>query len=346
MTQLLRQLLLFSLLILITVAVYNIVIDPYGVIRGDMSKQFTTPNERYLKVKHVIQNPNLYNSYFFGSSRVSFINTKKINDNNTWYNLSYSAGVPGDFLYDLKTMKKNGVCIENLVIGIDDLSYYIDPQIHLTQDLRKPFKNRFNPLIEYISLIPSIEFIKTRELRKKLRFQGFYDIYDSGVSHFLGKDGWIERHPEAHINDPKFLVPKWDEDLYKSRIEPALDEIKAIILICKQENIDLTFFFTPLHVQTYLKQHFKDYSEFLLQLSQLTSFYDFSGINAITIDNYNYYETSHFRPFIGDMMLDRLFREERSEFGVLVTSETIDSVILQKQKDITEYKLKNKTPYN
>jgi hypothetical protein len=36
--------------------------------------------------------------------------------------------------------------------------------------------------------------------------------------------------------------------------------------------------------------------------------YDFTGENAITRSKYNWYETKHFRTFIGDSILNQIYR--------------------------------------
>jgi hypothetical protein len=69
--------------------------------------------------------------------------------------------------------------------------------------------------------------------------------------------------------------------------------------------------------------------EFKKRLAQITDFYDFSGINSITKDPFNYYETSHYRVFIGEMMLARMFENDKNitvpeDFGDLVTKSNID----------------------
>ena len=92
-----------------------------------------------------------------------------------------------------------------------------------------------------------------------------------------------------------------------------------------------------MHHKTYLKQDWNAYIKFLKGLAKLTNYYDFSGLNEITTNNFNYYETSHYRPFIGDLMIKRLFSDRIENFGVLITAENINEVIKLKNKELKEF---------
>ena len=80
MKSLIKNIFNFSLPLLmhfLIVVIYNVIVDPFGVIRGDMENQINAPNERFLKMKYIINNSNKYDSYLFGSSRVGKIKIKK-----------------------------------------------------------------------------------------------------------------------------------------------------------------------------------------------------------------------------------------------------------------------------
>ncbi len=70
-------------------------------------------------------------------------------------------------------------------------------------------------------------------------------------------------------------------------------------------------------------------AQFERGLAKLTDFYDFSGLNSITRDAYNFYNPSHFRLPIGDLMIARMLGDKTvpvpSDFGVLVTSENVET---------------------
>jgi hypothetical protein len=77
---------------------------------------------------------------------------------------------------------------------------------------------------------------------------------------------------------------------------------------------------------------------FKKELAAVTDYYDFSGLNSITTDNYYYYETSHFRPLVGDMMLNIMIGapdvEHPADFGFLVTPRNVDDHILGQCREV------------
>lgn len=326
------------------IALYNYTLDPFGVIKGDMSIQKTEPNQRYLKMKHILNNPKKYNAFLFGTSRVGKINVANIDDGHEWYNFTYSQALPLENLTDIKMLLNDNVQVEKILIGLDDMSYLVDPKLHDNQTLRKPYKNA-NTRFDYIFLKPSTYMYKQIKYADTTRFysaRNYETIYHSGSFIENKKDTFIERNKALHQKDPVFDSP-FRERYYYERIGESINEIKEIIRVCKERKIELTFFMNPLHIRTYLDKDTDDYFSFLKQLSQLTVYIDFSGINTVTVNNYNYYETSHFRPFIGDKMIDVIFNEatHNQPFGMLVNKHNIDSLIAKKKVEILHYTEQN-----
>lgn len=315
---------------------YNLRIDPYGVFKIDFSHQGIEPNQHFIKMKFLLAKKIKKDSFIFGSSRVGKINPKANQKTQNYYNMTYTEGVPAENLLDLKILLSNGIKIKNIILGIDNISYLVDPKEHETQTLRMPYpSNPFGLLLtytKYLILQPSKSL--DQEIKKAKEFKVVYDIYDSGVPLVLGKDEWIEEHKEQHISDPKFNEPSW-EGYYNERIDKTISELKEMKAICEKNQINLIVFINPMHETTYRKQDFREYSKFLKELAGFTAFFDFSGINKVTSNNYYYYETSHYRPIVGDMILNTIFGQaQRSDFGVFVTKANIGEHIRKLKSEL------------
>jgi hypothetical protein len=78
-----------------------------------------------------------------------------------------------------------------------------------------------------------------------------------------------------------------------------------------------------------------DYLNYLKSIAKITDFYDFSGYNSITTNNCNYYETSHYRPHIGELIAGRIFKDKNisipNDFGTWVTKENVDKYLKNKK---------------
>lgn len=326
--------------ILATIISYNCIFDPYFVIREDFSNALTEPNQRCIKEKYIINHPNKCNSFLFGSSRVGAIDTKEIKfEEAKWYNMTYSEGLPSEHLSDIKLFLKHNVEIKNILIGIDNISYSVNPNRHLTEALRKPYKNNLYPLIDYLLLQPKYSLYEEAQANKSSGVSVTFDILNSGGVYVKGVDQLIESDLNKWITDKKFTEPNI-MSYYTNRIDKTILEIAEIIAICKQNGINYTFFTNPVHITTYSSLDLDLYYNFIKQLSALTDFYDFSGVNSITTNNYNYYETSHYRPHIGSLMIKHIFDglpPTEDNFGKLVSDKNIDAVIAFKRKTLTHY---------
>ncbi|MCB9426395.1 MAG: hypothetical protein H6584_05130 [Flavobacteriales bacterium] len=320
---------------LVFVISYNTILDPYGVIHGNMDNQKMDCNQRYLKIKHLINNPKKYDSFLFGSSRVSSVDTRKIGFGK-WYNMTYSEGLPYEHLEDLKQMLSNGIEVKNILIGVDEISYSSPPERHLTESLRKPYKSEYNPLIDYYLLLPDYDIYKNIRKFKDKEFFIKYDLYETGIPFInLGvtEDHWkSEDHTTSDVFDKPHHMP-----YYVNLVDQTIEDLKEIQTLCEQNNIRLTLFVSPIHPTTYKHMNKSWYFSFIEKLSQIQPYYDFSGFNSMTSNNANYLETCHYRMPVGDEMIDIMYNNVKpydDGFGQTVNTSNISLVIQQKKADL------------
>lgn len=312
-------------------AIYNLHYDPYGIFHSDLSKQIVEPNQHFIKMRFLIKNPGKGKKVIFGSSREGNLRAELFG----YYNMSYSEALPAEIYDDITLLLKSGVNIKEILIGFDNISYLVNQELHKTQFLRKTYSNNFSDLktyFEYLFIRPGLNIHK--EIVNPHKFNtDWTQLFISGRPVHLSIDSAIDNFPEQHINDPKFNIPVW-QNYYIPRIDQAISEIKNIVDISHNHNIKLTIFINPMYKDVYLKQNFVDYFSFLRKLANITAYYDFSGLNKITENKMNYYETSHFRVKIGDLMLGRMLqRNQDTTFGIFVNSVNIEQHInaLKKQ---------------
>jgi len=125
----------------------------------------------------------------------------------------------------------------------------------------------------------------------------------------------------------------------KPRLEEVLSKIN---LLCNENNIELITFITPHRRSVQDAYVIDDYIAFLRTLSKYNNFYDFSGYNSVTIDDHNYYESSHYLSKIGDLIAARILDDKTvvvpEDFGMLVKKNT-DNYLDNKRKNIHKYEL-------
>jgi hypothetical protein len=154
--------------------------------------------------------------------------------------------------------------------------------------------------------------------------------------------------------------------------ETAFAYIGRIVAFCREQGIDLRIFITPSHVrQLEIAAAVGDWDvaaergkralvELLAQDAAAHPgarpfpLYDFTGYTAITTEALpargsraemaHYWDSSHFKQNVGDLVLDRIFGVERrdrrlpDDFGVLLTAQTIEPALARIRADRAAYR--------
>jgi hypothetical protein len=334
-----------------TVVGINVVVDAYGIRRTDFSRQFQPPNMSFCKINYLMKNKNKYDSFIFGSSRVTNIDVKKIS-NGRYYNMFYAGGLPEEHLEHLRFLLNNGVAVKNVLLGLDDFSYLIDPQQHLGELDFQPHpavsgKSLLTFYGEYFfklnKLFPQLQaYIRHNYTRRNSpeETRVVYDIYGTGRGLCSDCDESIERNVRGHITSKIFLEPTDYRFLQKDRIAPVLSAMKELVALSEKDRFRLIIFINPIHRTTYLNADLGKFALFKRKLAEIADYYDFSGLNSVTTNNYDYYETSHYRPFVGDMMLKVMLGSPDvnvpHDFGFYVTRNTVASHLKSQCREIRD----------
>lgn len=342
------KLIILFLIGIIPVAFFNYRVDPYGIfnhLNVDLwYEPGYEPNQHYSKIRHLINDKHSWDSFLFGSSRVGKINPASIPDGN-YYNMNYSEGIPGEHLIDIEVLLKNRIPVKNVIIGLDNFSYMIRPENHSSQIMRHQYDasvfKRVVFLVKYLCSSPQLNMLKKISNIPDDSSINF-NIYGNGMQKLDNIDRNIEKDIDRHMNSDRFMkannspFDKASEDKYMKIMDDTIKDITAIIKLSREYKFNLYFFINPTHNKFYLQGNPYHFLLFKEKLAKITSYWDLSGINSITINNYYYYETSHYRPVAGDLIICRMFNctniNVPEDFGVFVTKENINAHI-KKQKD-------------
>lgn len=337
--KLIVKIIIISILALAPAAYINVHYDPYGIYRTDFRDQKIEPNQRFLKMRYLLSNPDKYDSFLFGSSRVGNIPSETIPDGK-YYNMTISQGIPSEHLYNLKMLVDNKVKIKTVMLGLEDFSYKLEPRSGNGELITTPYSASLIDNLKYYVRctfkIPDRNVLEPYIHPKEEEFPVFYDIYNSGRPIHAEIDEYINTHKDEHIKDKKFKNPSVHKTNF---MDQTLQDIQEFVNICNTNSIKCIVFINPTYKATYIANDPVQFMEFKKRLVQITDFYDFSGINSITRDPFNYYETSHFRVFIGEKMLAGMFDNYNKvqvpeDFGVLVTGKNIEQHLKMLKKQL------------
>lgn len=325
-----------ALLLIGTIATLNYYLDYYGVFHTDrLVVRSNSFNDRFAKMRYLIANRNFtkYDSYLFGTSRV-----QKTDPNVTGqktYNLGIPAGMTEEYLQQLRMLLDHGAEIKTIYIGLDQLAYsykynyqplYTD---NILKDLDVYLKSLVNP-----SVIGKMISYSKGEVNLAL-------VHTTGMSKVPDfAESAIEQNPDRYVKEDKFNHPDvWEFD--SNEFERCIQNLKEIKTLCDQNHIEMKVFFNPQHMTTYLAYDMDMMLRFKKELVKICPFWDFSGVNYITVNNYFWFETSHPRPFVCDKMLSIVSGNKwidwMPDFGVYVTPENVDAFCEKAVRDRASY---------
>lgn len=340
--------LVFLVIIAVTCVfvLFNYVTDKTGIFNGYDQLYRTrgnTFNQHFVKMRYLINNPEKYNGFCFGSSIVGYIDLDKINNGLRWYNMTYSSGLPEEWRDDIKLLLKRGVSMKSIILGVDAFDMTDSPMPHEKQFSRIPYRD--NNVKAYFSILFRVpNFFSKKEIMSKDKYDTFFDAYNSGRTLNPAEDEWIEANDIQHLRDNKFNLVWVGADFFDNahHLNNAVQALRDIKDLCQEHGIELIVVFNPMLYSTYYMYdafYSSELDAFKRRIAEITPFYDFSGLNRITTDKYYYYESLHYRPIVGDMIIKRIFTPEyaQKDFGVYVTKNTIDEHIANLKRQMDEY---------
>lgn len=330
-------LLAFIFLALAGAALYNYTHDFSGLYSRDFSYRRQEPNQHFVKMRYLMENHGAgVKGLAFGSSRIGNVDLTSA-PGGPWYNMTYSEGLPAEHLRDLQLLLEAGIRPERVLLEVNEASFRLPPEAHKFQYIRLPYGTPAENFKTYIMyLLRPLNYITGGEWNENI-----FDIYGTGRPLHPWIDEAIEQDPAGHAKDSRL-----DEAfvVHGNRLVETLSEIRAMKELCEANGIEFYMYMGPTYYLTYLGyqgERRNELKNFQWGLVAIAPYWDFTGLNPITEDRYYFYEASHYRPLVGDMIASRIFGDGSkcpSWFGCFVTPENVmehlkaqDEEILRRQ---------------
>lgn len=129
---------------------------------------------------------------------------------------------------------------------------------------------------------------------------------------FNPREKMIEQEGEAYWRNRKQEFPERDgiavveEPVLFQRQRVLLEEIRKVL---RRHDTSVRVIISPDYNQ---KELHPDDRKILQGIFGKENVYDFSGINEFTEDYHNYYESGHYRPLLGNQLLERVYNTHHS----------------------------------
>ncbi|MEL6673228.1 MAG: hypothetical protein AAFR61_13585 [Bacteroidota bacterium] len=310
-------------------------IDPFGIFRENFQYQIIEPNQHYAKLRWLSEAPRAFDGFLFGSSKAGNIDTRKLEGAN-FYNMTYSMGVPQEWLEDVRFLLGEGYDIKKVIICLDEGSYTRTSEMNQSF-LRTPYAtamaDRWAFQAKYLLRIPnfSILYQACYPMQKDKPYLVSYDIQGSGIPFKTSRESYIDKNLETHRKDWKFQLT-WAHEL--PHMEESLNAISALHQLCQEKDIQLRVVFLPVHHRKLDHVRENKFEEYQAKLSKVTDYLDFSGEHPIIHDNAYWFEPVHFRMKVGDMVVKKLNQPEAkdthtssAQFGKWVTQDAAQELV-------------------
>ncbi|MCR5221499.1 MAG: hypothetical protein K6D90_01360 [Lachnospiraceae bacterium] len=343
MKKFLLKLALFAVILTAIFAPVNIAIDPYNIFHyDDPVDNGVEPNKNFIKTKYILHNKEKFDSLVFGSSRAGFLDVETIPDGR-YYDMCYSEGVVAEHVDTLKVLIHGGFVPQNVLVMVDDISCFVDPKMHENMLYRVPYPTG-GPVswlefyAKYCDLITTWESLSVmREYRESgkadpdfaERFRRTGTERLDKPSEFDGTDGMGHE------------LPGYAAAYYSLRLKESVADMKELVELCRHYGINLKVVTNPLYYKTYEVACENGYLDYLYELAGVCDYVNFSSISNVTTTCGNYYETSHFTPYVGWAMIeityngfeDDILKEQG--FGYPVNKENRDEFLALLKAQLT-----------
>lgn len=334
------------IIIALLFAGFNAAIDPFGLFGDKVLNWWSydmTENPRTAKIGWLEENHEKYDSYVIGCSKTGSFSTELLNkyQDASFYNMLMYGGDLYDSEMTIQYILEN-YGAKHIIVnsGLSELLCFNGEDDAMKGNLHAKV-DQSNPLTFYGKYL----FANPKYAVDKLKAyqQSTYLVNANKV--FIPETGEYDkslRDVEPIGNRAEYLsqYPAFLEQSQPLASLPAVDEcvqsIARMKQMCEKAGATFTFVVSPMYetdLDIYCGQDLFDFFE---KLAEVTDFWDFSGYHSVASEPRYFYDTTHYRNNVGVMMLAKMFADEEayvpSDFGVLVTAETVQNRISNYKK--------------
>jgi len=350
---------ILMLIFIAGIMLFNYIIDPHNVFKTETYPKINAKkmesNEYLLKARDIVQQkPDVI---FLGSSRVRIgldPQYYELLTGEATYNAGLSSSTPAIQLNYLKYALKNNSKLKRVVLGLDFAAFKENSKLHIQYDEERLHSKWFTfddwneQALSISATKASLKVLYDNWLNTTKYTTDTYALDGSQKEESLlplrekmlqKGENYFYIHLKGYIGD---------EGYYRNYIlsDEQMNELKQIIAICKENEIELFLFINPAHAMQWeaieLAGIWDEFEQWKQELVALAPVWDFSGFHTVAVtapDRFDdYIDQSHYRKHIGNYIFQRMLHinEEQvpHDFGVLLSEHTINEhlAVIREQK--------------
>lgn len=329
-------LIIASLIPLLSTAIINLIIDPYGVFafpiinninnlkpkQENAGRIYKAFDIRRIKPKIII----------LGSSRVETgLNHQhpafKLQHKSNAYNAGFQAGNTYEIFRYLEYAINQQPDLEQVVLGLD--FFMFNETLRNQDNFSEARLTKAYPIEDATTFLLSIDALNSSK--------------ETLIANLHNQD---KKDSNRRINKFKFWIRGFltNPQLYGQYklSQDRLKYLQSIVQLCKKNNIDLKIFISPIHATQQeaieVAGLWSTFEQWKKEVVKIAPVWDFAYHNSISTekisDGMTYYiDSSHYSQKTGNLVLNRILNYDvntvPSDFGVLLTNENIESHLIK-----------------
>jgi hypothetical protein len=343
--------LLTALLPLLSVGIFNIAVDPYGIYdtfsisRFNQYKPDKWKHQRLFKAVDITRIKPV--TIFLGSSRTNLgLNPDytTLKDRQPAYNLGLNGANTYETLRYLQHAIKNQKDLKLVILGLDFIMFNQDLGNQTGFEESRLEKQSLTGR-DFINTAFSFDALSLSEKTFKANKNSFdRDIYYPNGFMRLGRS-----QTDRNLSEFKKSIGVYFNVHSDYKLSQAyLGDLREIVRLCRENNITLIAFISPAHVTQieaiYAARQWQLLEQWKREVVKILPVWDFSDYNSITTEPisekmHHYIDSSHYKEAIGNSILDRILSRNKEkipqDFGVYLTPENIEAQLtkLKRERD-------------
>ncbi|MCS5712326.1 hypothetical protein [Candidatus Berkiella aquae] len=323
---------------LISLGIINYIIDPFSVFHSGILPYDYEINERFNKIKHLDQYHERYNAYIMGSSRsgtTSPSSLEKHIPDSHFYNMTVAGCTQYDNELHLRYFIEKQYPIKHIFLQIDisDIYGFKAPEGNYNAKHHPHVMHTADSLfyLSYLTVLPVKRFIEKIKVNYFEGHQHYlrYDLTHSGRWYVDYLEEQIHADPLKYIQEQSSFNQKMSRGAKGTKIIENINALKRFKALADAQRINVIVYIAPHNHNMMDTFEHQSYLEYLREISKITPFWDFSGYNAITLNDGYYYESSHYRDLLAELLIKRIFNDHTSaiphDFGHYITANNIEA---------------------
>lgn len=333
-----KWLILFAAAVALALAVcagFNVLVDPFGVFGDPVLDWYSyneTNNPRAAKLAWLKEHSGEFDSYVIGSSSAASYDVDKLNRylDARFYNLFVYGCDTGDYV-DFARWLLDNCEVKHLILNLGINEANTDstlPKDGLNERMHADATGE-NPLLFYLRYAfcnPQLSIDKLKALGEDTELPQVFDVFDVPTGCYDKRVRDIEKIGDLGVyladHGGSFASTPGEAELpYIDQCARAVREIRAM---CEDAGVDLIVIQSPVYEGQWNQYSQEALRSYKTAIAAETDYWDFS-YTPVSLDSRYFYDATHFRNAVGDMVLAEIFGDDsvyRPEgFGAYVTAE-------------------------